>query len=247
MPRLDTTGGAQLKHRTIASVLEREIRAGRVPRGDQLPGEAALAERFSVSRNTVRAALSELGRAGLIATHTGKGSFVTFDSRPLNVRLGWARALEEQGVASSVTVLRLDEVHDAGLAEELGVASDRFIAIDRLRSIVGGPAISLERSRIPATDRVRTVATVERAAGSLTQLLHDAGLVAATGEQWVEVRRLDADDDADAANRLGRTGGDSFLWSRCVTRTIDGSLVECVESLLDPAHFRLHFQFSADN
>jgi GntR family transcriptional regulator len=74
-------------------------------------------------------------------------------------------------------------------------------------------------------------------------LLHDADLVAATGQQWVEVRELDA---ADAA-RLGRVTGDSFLWSRCVTRTIDGSLVECVESLLDPAHFRLHFQFSADS
>lgn len=236
-------GGPQLKHRAIASVLEREIRAGRVPRGDQLPGEAALAERFSVSRNTVRAALSELGRAGLISTLTGKGSFVTFDSRPLNVRLGWARALQEQGVASGVTVLRLDEIRDAPLAEELGTASDRFMVIDRLRSIVGGTAISLERSRIPATDLVRAAATPERAAGSLTQLLHDADLVAATGQQWVEVRELDA---ADAA-RLGRVTGDSFLWSRCVTRTIDGSLVECVESLLDPAHFRLHFQFSADS
>ena len=53
--------GPRLKHEEIAAVLAREIRAGELPTGDQLPGETALAERFSVSRNTVRAALSELG------------------------------------------------------------------------------------------------------------------------------------------------------------------------------------------
>ncbi|HQJ34652.1 MAG TPA: GntR family transcriptional regulator, partial [Rhodoglobus sp.] len=47
--------GPRLKHEEIAAVLAREIRAGELPTGDQLPGETALAERFSVSRNTVRA------------------------------------------------------------------------------------------------------------------------------------------------------------------------------------------------
>ncbi|MDT7697164.1 MAG: GntR family transcriptional regulator, partial [Pseudonocardiales bacterium] len=59
---------AQLKHERIAQVLEREIRRGRLSYGERLPGESALAQRFSVSRNTVRAALSELGDAGLITT-----------------------------------------------------------------------------------------------------------------------------------------------------------------------------------
>ena len=62
-----------LKHQAIARVLEREIRAGELPTGDQLPGETALAERFSVSRNTVRAALSDLSRAGLISTRSEIG------------------------------------------------------------------------------------------------------------------------------------------------------------------------------
>jgi GntR family transcriptional regulator len=79
-----------------------------------------------------------------------------------------------------------------------------------------------------------------RAAGSLTQLLRDVDLIAAQGEQWVEIRRLTADE----AELLGRAAGDSFLWSRCVTRNDRGALVENVESLLDPDHFRLHFQFA---
>jgi GntR family transcriptional regulator len=234
---------SQLKHEQIAAVLEREIRAGKVPRGHLLPGETSLAERFSVSRNTVRAALSDLAGAGLIATRSGKGSYVTFDGRPINVRLGWARALEEQGVATAVTVLRVETVSDPALAAELEEPSDRFVRIDRLRSILGGPAISYEQSRVRATAEFVARATESAAAGSLTQLLTDSGLVAATGQQWVEVRALSA---AEAA-LLGRSAGDAFLWSRCVTRTSDGDLVESVESLLDPAHFRLHFQFSAQD
>lgn len=232
-----------LKHERIARVLEREIRAGTVPRGEQLPGETALAERFSVSRNTVRAALSELGRAGLISTLSGKGSFVTFDGRPMNVRLGWARALEERGVSTRVEVLQLEQVTDPALAAELGEESEHFLVVDRLRRIAGGAPISIERSRLPALPTVIDVVTPEAASGSLTQLFLTAGLVAATGQQSVEVRPLGAVDAA----LLQRAPGEAFLWSRCVTRTSAGDLVEAVESLLDPAHFRLQFQFSAQD
>ncbi len=228
-----------LKHEAIARVLEGEIRRGSMPHGRRLPGETALAERFSVSRNTVRAALVELGQAGLIATRSGRGSFVTYDGNPLNVELGWARALQEQGVETRVEVLTLDETSDPELAAGLGEASDRFVVIDRLRS-AGGAGISYERSRIPALPAVRAAVAEGRANGSLTDLLRDAGLIAAQGEQWVEIRQL---GEADAAV-LGRRPGDSFLWSRCVTRDASGALVENVESLLDPTHFSLHFQFA---
>jgi GntR family transcriptional regulator len=229
-----------LKHEHIAHVLEGEIRRGSMPRGRRLPGETALAERFSVSRNTVRAALSELGASGLIATRSGKGSFVTYDGNPLDIELGWARALQDHGVATTVRVLKLDEIDDPSLADELGETAHRFVSIDRLRSAERVGVISYERSRIPALPAVVAALAEGKAAGSLTQLLRDVDLIAAQGEQWVEIRRLTDED----ALLLGRAPGESFLWSRCVTRTADGALVENVESLLDPAHFSLHFQFA---
>lgn len=231
-----------LKHEQIAQVLEGEILRGTMPHGRRLPGETALAERFSVSRNTVRAALSELGEAGLISTRSGKGSFVTYDGKPLDVQLGWARAFEDHGVATQVQVLRLDEIDDPELAAELGESSSRFVVIDRLRSAHGVGLISYERSRIPALPALVSAVAHGGAAGSLTQLLRGAGLIASQGEQWVEIRRL----GADHAALLERSEGDSFLWSRCVTRDSSGALVENVESLLDPDHFRLHFQFASD-
>lgn len=232
---------SDLKHEEVARALTEEIRDGRVPYGRQLPGETTLATRFSVSRNTVRAALSELGRAGLISTRSGKGSFVTYDGRPINVRLGWARALQERGVETRVDVLSATEIDDPDFAAELGETSARYVAIDRLRSIVDGPVISYERSRVPATPDILAAIASGKAAGSLTRMLLEANLVAAVGQQWVEVRSL---DESDAA-LLHRRPGDAFLWSRCVTRNGVGEFVEHVESLLDPAHFSLHFQFAS--
>jgi GntR family transcriptional regulator len=138
-------------------------------------------------------------------------------------------------------VVRAEQVEDAALAAALGEPSDRFIAIDRLRSIVGGPVISYEQSRVRSTPRATDAVAAGKAAGSLTRMLLEADLVASTGEQWVEERKLDG---AEAA-LLDRAPGAAFLWSRCVTRNAVGELVEHVESLLDPAHFSLHFQFAA--
>jgi GntR family transcriptional regulator len=232
----------QLKHEKVAAVLEREIRGGRVPYGRQLPAESVLAERFSVSRNTVRAALSDLGRSGLISTRSGKGSFVTFDGRELDATHGWARAFHNRGVDTTVEVARFELVDEPDLAAQLGQESAEFIAIDRVRSIVGEGPISFERSRVPAvaplTDRVARHDPGE----SLTVALAEAGLVGDHGEQWIEARAL---TEGEAAI-LGRSAGEVFLNSRKVTRDALGHLVECVESVLDPAHFRLQLSFVED-
>jgi GntR family transcriptional regulator len=231
-----------LKHEQIAAALERDIRSGVVARGGQLPGETTLAERFSVSRNTVRAALAELSLDGLIVTRSGKGSFVTFDERPLDVRLGWAEALQHEGVDTQCEVQRLERIRDDALARALGVESPEFIAIDRVRAIVGGPAIALERSRVPVTPVTAGMPERGLPAASLAQALVEGGLVAHHGEQRVGARPLTAAE----AEVLGRGTGDWFLCDHRTTWSADGGLVEDVESVLDPRHFGLRLQFSED-
>src|SRR4051794_19384591 len=108
------------KHHRIARVLADEIRAGVHSTGERPPGEHALTERFGVSRTTLRQALQVLGEQGLIATHPGIGSFVTFDGTPLDNRLGWTRALAGQATELVTEVLRFETVHDTALAAALG-------------------------------------------------------------------------------------------------------------------------------
>ncbi|MEU5725666.1 GntR family transcriptional regulator [Micromonospora sp. NPDC047738] len=228
----------KLKHERVVEQLAREIRGGRLARGTQLPGEHALATRFDVSRNTVRQALTELSRRGLIETRSGKGSFVTFDGRTIDDRLGWSRALAEQGVPTTVRVLRLELVHEPELAERFDLPSAECVAVDRLRSLDGGSAISIERSRIPAVGPLRELP--ERGlTGSLYTALRSAGLVPTQGEEWVELAEVAPPD----AQLLDCAAGKLFLRTRRLSRDARGEFVEHVESLLDPARFRLHLRF----
>jgi GntR family transcriptional regulator len=231
----------RLKHERIVDALAKDIRGGRLPRGAQLPGEHALAASFDVSRNTVRQALTELSNRGLIATQSGKGSFVTFDGRTLDERLGWTKALASHGIDTVATLVRLELVTDPELARKLEIGSAEFVAVDRVRSIVDGAPISYERSRIPAIGALRELP--ERGLhGSLYTPLHAAGLIPEQGEEFVELVRLTEEE----AGYLRREPGERFLCTRRCSRTSTGEFVEYVESLLDPDRFRLHIHFGGD-
>jgi GntR family transcriptional regulator len=60
----------------VAGGLRAELSAGAHPAGSRLPAETQLAEQFSVSRPTIRAALRELEAMGLVRTQHGVGTFV---------------------------------------------------------------------------------------------------------------------------------------------------------------------------
>lgn len=224
------------KHHRIARVLADEIRAGVHTDGSRLPGEHALTERFGVSRTTLRQALQALGEEGLIATHAGIGSFVTFDGTPMDNRLGWTRSLAEQGTELTTETLRFEEVTDQELAARLALASPAFVALDRVRRLPGGSGVSLERSRVPATGDLAGLPARGLDGGSLSRALIAAGRVTDSGEGVVSVRGLTAAE----AEVLHRSPGESFLRLDQVYRAADGSVVEQVTSLLDPAHFELH-------
>lgn len=224
------------KHQRIARVLADEIRAGVHADGSRLPGEHALTERFGVSRTTLRQALQVLGEEGLIATHAGIGSFVTFDGAPLDNRLGWTRALAAQGTELTTEILRFEEISDPELAAHLALASDVFLALDRVRRLPGGQGVSLERSRVPVTEGLAGLPERGLDGGSLSRELIAAGRVSDSGDGVVSVRGL---TEAEAAV-LHRSPGESFLRLEQVYRAADGSVVEQVGSLLDPARFELH-------
>jgi GntR family transcriptional regulator len=60
----------------LEDILGREILAGRLLPGDQLPAEPALAHHFGVSRSVIRQALTRLDQEGLVRRAHGTGTFV---------------------------------------------------------------------------------------------------------------------------------------------------------------------------
>jgi GntR family transcriptional repressor for pyruvate dehydrogenase complex len=61
---------------TIAAALRRQIAAGELAPGEQLPGHRDLAQRFAVSLSSIREAISMLVSAGLVETRPGRGTYV---------------------------------------------------------------------------------------------------------------------------------------------------------------------------
>ena len=64
------------KYREVADALRGEIAAGQYPPDVQLPGEAALSDRFETSTATARKALTLLAREGLIEIRRSVGAYV---------------------------------------------------------------------------------------------------------------------------------------------------------------------------
>ena len=60
----------------LQEIIRSRIESGEWPQGQQVPPEAELCREFSVSRGTVRQALADLVREGLLHRRRGKGSFV---------------------------------------------------------------------------------------------------------------------------------------------------------------------------
>ncbi|MBT2365405.1 GntR family transcriptional regulator [Streptomyces sp. ISL-10] len=73
-------GAGTAPYEQIMADLLEQIRRGELPAGTRLPSEAALVEKYGVSRGTVRRAVRELETAGHIVARHGVGRFVSSPS-----------------------------------------------------------------------------------------------------------------------------------------------------------------------
>ena len=98
-------------YRTISDSIRNDILARRLVPGDQLPIETDLAERFGVSRSTVREALRELASQNLVETTRGAtgGTFVVVPSTDTLAR---SLTIGIEMLASSAD-LRVEEMLEA--------------------------------------------------------------------------------------------------------------------------------------
>jgi GntR family phosphonate transport system transcriptional regulator len=98
--------------RQIVRALEQEVAGGTLAIGDRLPGEGQLAARFAVNRHTIRRALGELSRQGVIRTEQGRGSFVAEDTLDYEVgpRTRFSEWVRRHSKEPSGTILDLREV-----------------------------------------------------------------------------------------------------------------------------------------
>jgi GntR family transcriptional regulator len=131
-----------------------DLVAGGLEPGAKLPNENVLAERFAVSRATVREAVLSLLEAGYLARRHGSGTYVTAVPRtrhPLETTVSYTAMIRDAGHKPGETVLS-KSAREPTEAERktLGlVAQEQVVEVERVRLASRRPVI-YSRDRIPA-------------------------------------------------------------------------------------------------
>src|ERR1700752_2899789 len=174
-------------YRKVAEDIKAAIAAGGYAAGTRLPSESELAERYSVSRGTVRQAFAALRADGVIASRRGARRVVIGGPRvqsfgELLSFSRWARAIGE-GPTGRVVSLDGRPATDSE-ATRLGLPEGGFVYfLVRVRLLSGRP-VMLERAAYPEKVGV-LVAGLDLAADSIAERLEELGVVFTDAEHVI--------------------------------------------------------------
>src|SRR6516165_12502441 len=150
-PPLIVRGPGATVHAQIEDWLAGEIAVGALVPGDRLPTEHDLAAWFGVSRMTLRHALAELARRGLVTRTVGRhgGTFVAAPKleQDLTTLAGFSEQLRRHGMVAGARVLTASQ-RPAGPAAGAALQmseDDPVFEVRRIRLADGRPIV-LERS-----------------------------------------------------------------------------------------------------
>ncbi|HEV7914357.1 MAG TPA: GntR family transcriptional regulator [Albitalea sp.] len=139
-------------HSQIREIVRRRVFDGTYAPHSQMPSEAQMMDAFQVSRITIRQALGDLQKEGLIFKVAGKGSFVAKPKafQSLSRLQGFGEAMSPSGYETFSQVLSTRQVAATErVARRLGMATgDAVFEIQRLRYLNREP-ISVDVSYFP--------------------------------------------------------------------------------------------------
>lgn len=141
------------RHAQIRETLRRRILDGTHPPHSLMPSESQMMQSFGVSRITIRQALGDLQKEGLIFKVPGKGSYVAKPKafQNLSKLQGFGEAMGPAGYETFSQVLSLRQVQASEVvARRLALAPDSLVCeVQRLRYLNREP-ISVDVSYFPA-------------------------------------------------------------------------------------------------
>ncbi|HXS94330.1 MAG TPA: GntR family transcriptional regulator [Candidatus Limnocylindrales bacterium] len=137
----------------LQEVLKAEIETGAYQAEEQLPNETKLAERFGVSKITVRQALHGLSEMGYIRREHGRGTFVArrkFNEGPRELTSFTEEMRRHSVTAGAQIVAQSEEDASPQVAHALQLgAGARVYVLKRIRLADGEP-VSVQTAHIPA-------------------------------------------------------------------------------------------------
>ena len=241
MTRPEALSPLPLYHK-IYMVLHEQIMEGAFPVDAPMPGELELADRFGVSRITMRRALERLTREGMIDRQRGRGTYPTpraAPARPLQAGLsGLLENLLAMGLATRVRLLDFGYVQASDeVAARLDLTPGAVVQkAVRVRSHEGAPLSYLVTWLPEAVGRSFSAADME--VEPLMSLLERSGIRVHAAEQTITACLA----DTDVARCLEVEIGAPLLSISRVLRDQNDQPVEYIRALYRPD--RYEFQIS---
>ena len=133
---IDRSSGVAL-WRQIADHLRQAVSDGMFADTGMLPGEMALAEKFSVNRHTIRAAIAALAEEGVVSASRGRGTTILKQKRlrvPVGRRTRFSSGLSDQTKTAALKVVGSQKIM---ASQASGVALAKNVT-RRLRISVSG-------------------------------------------------------------------------------------------------------------
>lgn len=153
MPRKNLLINAPL-YLQVEATLKEMIEGSVYAAGEQIPSERELSEQLGVSRMTVRKAVENLTRHGLLERRSTTGTFVrqpkVYRRVGKDVAVGLTQQLAEEGSQAGSRLLKFEEIlAPLKVAEKLNLhVGEHVVMIERLRTTNGQP-FCVETSYIP--------------------------------------------------------------------------------------------------
>lgn len=214
----------------LAQQLEQAIGDGRLAPGTKLDNEIALADRFRVSRPTMRRAIQELVGKGLLARRRGLGTQVVHDRLHRELRLtSLYDDLRETGQdpCTRVLVNRLERA-PGHVAEQLRIEPEsRAVHLERLR-LVGTEPLAVMRNWLP--ESLLRPSDHELETHGLYELLRASGIRLVAARQRMGACRAQAGD----ARLLGEPRGAPLLTTERISYDDAGRVVEFADHAYRP-------------
>lgn len=212
-----------------------------------LPGELVLAEQFSVSRVTMRRALQDLVKEGLVARGRGKGTFVKPRTESRNSSIGQsqllsasAMRLQASGDSSDLQLITSKRIlPPPDIATLLHLPSDAIVEkLIRIRQLDGQPVAHLT-SFIPQ-DLSGRICRRRLREFPILVLLEEAGVKVAKARQTISARLA----DASVAYALGVPVGAPLLAISRVAYDENGRPVQVLKGLYRPDRYDYRIELS---
>ncbi|KEO83466.1 GntR family transcriptional regulator [Tumebacillus flagellatus] len=226
----------QLKEKLSNAILQGELQPGAL-----LPSERELSDHYAISRMTVRQALGEMVKEGLLVREQGKGTFVAepkFNQGLLKLT-SFSEDMRNRGLKPDSRILSVT-VQEAtpAVAAELRIGAEmnrQLIVFERVRLADNKP-MAYETSHLPL-HRFPELENETLHSTSLYKLLEEKyGLVIRYARQAIEVG-LSRPTESDI---LGIPSGSAVLLIERTTFDADDEPIEYVKSVYRGDRYKLY-------